>query len=126
MIFFYVRSPDNGPDLLNLPELQLAPPIEKYQWSCKLGVGDCDIDAQVARVAQLVKDGLKPYDLVSTWLQVRELPLQCRVHRICDLVTWRDPTRICTGKLSIKELRLRVKALTSTPMLDLLPALHCV
>ena len=27
--FFYVRSPDADPDLINLPEFQLAPPIEK-------------------------------------------------------------------------------------------------
>src|ERR1041385_645315 len=52
--FFYVRSPDKGPDLINLPEFQLAPPVEKCQWSTKLGVGDCDIDSQVARIAQLV------------------------------------------------------------------------
>src|SRR3954468_1343225 len=28
--FFYVKSPDQGPDLLNLPEFTLAPPIEKH------------------------------------------------------------------------------------------------
>src|SRR3954471_16188268 len=51
-------------------------------------------------------------------LQVRVLPFQRRVHQIFDMATWRDPTRIYTRKLSIKELRLRVKALTSTPMPD--------
>ena len=74
--FFYVKSPDNGPDLLNLPEFSLARPIEKHQWSCKYGVGDCDIDAQVTRVAQLEQEGLLPTDLLATWLQARVLPLQ--------------------------------------------------
>src|SRR4051812_36698132 len=65
-----------------------------------------------------MRDGLKPYDLVATWLQVRVLPLQRRVHRIWDMATWRDPTRICTRKLNFKELRARVKALTSSKMPD--------
>src|SRR4051812_3357357 len=51
--FFYVKSPDQGPDLLNLPEFTLARPIEKYQWSVKYGVSDCDVDNQVARIARL-------------------------------------------------------------------------
>ena len=31
--FFYVKSPDNGPDLFKLSEFSLARPIEKHQWS---------------------------------------------------------------------------------------------
>ena len=112
--FFYVKSSDNGPDLLNLPEFTLARPTEKYQWSCKYGVGDCDIDAQVARVAQLEKDGLQPIDLVPTWLQVRVLPLQHRVRRICDMSNARDPTRICTRRMSVEELCARLKVLTAS------------
>src|SRR4051812_43105057 len=81
------------------------------------------------RVAQLMKDGLKSYDLVATWLQVQVLPLQCRVHRICDMATWRDPTRISTRKLNFKELRARVKALTNSklpePFKFGMRCLHC-
>src|SRR3954464_12352733 len=93
--FFYVKSPDQGPDLLNLPEFTLARPIEKHQWTCKHGLGECDIDAQEKRVAELERGGQLPTDLVATWIQVRVLPLQRRVHRICDISNHRDPTRIC-------------------------------
>src|SRR3954466_13124603 len=62
---FYVKSPDDDPDLLNLPEFKLEPPLEKYQWSVKYGVGDCNVDAQVARIAQLFRDGLQSYDHVA-------------------------------------------------------------
>jgi hypothetical protein len=114
--FFYVRSPDNGPDMLNLPEFRLDRPLEKYQWACKIGVGDQDVDSQVARVAKLFADGLQPYDLVAPWFDVRVLPLQRRVHRICDMSGGRDPTRICTKKMSPEELVIRVKALTSSKL----------
>src|SRR3954470_13973511 len=67
-MFFYVKSPDNGPDLLNLPEFSLAWPIEKHQLSCKYGVGDCDINAQVLRVTELEKEGLLLTDLIAAWL----------------------------------------------------------
>src|SRR3954466_9093869 len=113
-MFFYVKPPDNGPDLLNLPEFSLARPTEKHQWSCKYGFGDCDIDAQVARVAQLEQEGLLPTDLLATWIQVRILPLQRRVHRICDMSNARDPTRICTRRMKIEELCARQKVLTSS------------
>src|SRR4051812_30045926 len=65
-----------------------------------------------------MKDDLKPYDLVATWLQVRVLPLQRRVHQICDMATWRDPTRICTRKMNFEELCARVKALTNNKLSD--------
>ena len=114
--FFYVRSPDKGPDMLNLPEFKLDRPLEKYQWFCKIGVGDQDVDSQVARVAKLFEEGPEPYDLVAAWLDVRMLPLQRIVHRICDMSGGRDPTRICTKKMSLEELVARVKALTSSKL----------
>src|SRR3954465_3125520 len=114
--FFYVISPDKGPDLLNLPKFSLERPIEKHQWACKYGVGDCDIDAQEKRVAELERGGLLPTDLVATWIQVRVLPLQRRVHRICDMSNHRDPTRICTRRVKVEDLVARVKLLTASPL----------
>jgi hypothetical protein len=116
--FFYVKSPDQGPDLLNLPEFSLARPTEKYQWSLKCGVEDCDVDAQVARIAQLEQEGLLPTDLVAAWLQIRVLPLQRRVHRICDMSGPRDPTRLCTWRVKNEDLCAKVKAITSSPLPD--------
>src|SRR4051812_9752573 len=114
--FFYVKSPDNGPGLLNLPEFTLERSIEKPHWACKYGIGDCDIDAQVQRVAELERAGLLPTDLVATWIQVRILPLQRRVHHICDMSNHRDPTRLCTRLLKVEDLCSRVKMLMASPL----------
>jgi len=112
--FFYVKSPAKGPDLLNLPEFSVTRPHEKYQWSLKYGVGDLDIDNQVKRVAALEKEGLQPSDLVAAWLHCRVLPLQRRVHRICDMSGPLDPTRLCTWRISPEHLHARMKAITKS------------
>src|SRR3954463_8684474 len=113
--FFYVKSPDQGPDLLNLPEFTIARPIEKYQWSEKLGAGDCDVDSQVAKVAQLEQQGLLPTDLAAAWLHARILPLQRQVHHLCDISGPRDATRLCTWRVKTEDLCARLKAITASP-----------
>src|SRR4051812_22858262 len=112
--FFYVKSPDHGPDLLNLPEFSVVRPHDKFQWFLKYGVGDCDVDHQVARVAELEKEGLLPTDLAAAWLHARVLPLQRRVHRICDMSGVRDPTRIYTWRITTEYLRRRMKDITNS------------
>jgi hypothetical protein len=84
----------------------------------KHGVGDLDVDAQVARVAQLEQEGLLPTDLVAAWLHARVLPLQRRVHRMCDMSGPRDPTRLCTWRVRLEDLCSRVKAITSSALPD--------
>ena len=112
--FFYVKSPDRGPDLLNLPEFSVTRPTDKHQWGLKYGVGDVDVDNQVKRVARLERDGLLPTDLVAAWLHARILPLQCRVHRLCDMLGPRDPTRICTWRIKTEDLCRRMKDITNS------------
>ena len=134
--FFYVKSPAQGPDLLNLPEFSVTRPHEKYQWSTKYGVGDLDVDNQVRRVAVLEKEGLLPSDLVAAWLHCRVLPLQRRVHRICDMSGHLDPTRLCTRPISPEHLHDRMRAITKSlgpnpyrfglPYLSRLAKLHVV
>jgi hypothetical protein len=116
--FFYVKSPDQGPDLLNLPEFSLARPVEKHQWALKHGAGDCDVDAQATRVTQLEREGLLATDLVAAWLHARILPLQRRVHRLCDVSGPRDPTRLCTWEVKTEVLCARVKAITASALPD--------
>jgi Putative gypsy type transposon len=112
--FFYVKSPDNGPDLLNLPEFSVTRPAEKYQWGLRYGVGDVDVDNQVKRVARLERDGLLPNDLAAAWLHARILPLQRRVHRLCDLSGPRDPTRISTCRIKMEDLCRRLRDITNS------------
>src|SRR4051812_42600639 len=116
--FFYVKSPDQGPDLVNLPEFSTARPTDKFQWSEKRGAGDCDVDSQVARVARLEQQGLLPTDLAAAWLHARILPLQRRVHRLCDMSGPRDPTRLCTWRVKLKDLCVKIRAITSSALPD--------
>ena len=80
----------------------------------KYGVGDVDVDNQVKRVAELEREGLLPTDLAAAWLQARVLPLQRRVHRICDMSGPRDPTRICTWRIKTEDLCQRLKDITNS------------
>src|SRR3954463_12664700 len=111
--FFYVKSPKNGPDLLNLPEFSVTRPTDKYQWALRYGVGDVDVDQQVKRVGRLERDGLMPNDLAAAWLHARIVPLQRRVHRICDLSGPRDPTRLSTFRIKMEDLCRRLRDITN-------------
>src|SRR3954470_22468026 len=74
MGFFYVSNPpDDDRDLMNLPEFSLPPP-SKHNWSKKLGESDTDIYHQLARIAELMDQGLAAADLVAAWLSRRVLP----------------------------------------------------
>jgi len=64
------------------------------------------------------KKGSSQTDLVAAWLQARILPLQRRVHRLCDMSGLRDPTRLCTWRVKKEDLCARVKAITSSPLPD--------
>src|SRR3954465_4657661 len=112
--FFYVKSPDQGPDLVNLPEFPTDRPTEKFQRSDKCGAGACDVDSQVGRVVRLEQEGLLPTDLAAAWLHARILPLQRRVHRLCDISGPRDPTRICTLRIRTEDLCQRLKDITNS------------
>src|SRR3954469_15846151 len=95
--FSYVKSLAQGPDLLNLPEFSVTWPHDKFQWTLKFGVGDLDVDNQIKRVAELENEGLLPTDLAAAWLHCRVLPLQRRVHRICDMSGLLDPLASALG-----------------------------
>ena len=115
--FFYVRTSDGQEDCLNLPAFSLPPPTTKHQWAEKPGHGDTDLDAQVDRVAKLMEIGLRSSDLVAAWICSRVLPLQRRCHRICDMSSRRDPTRISTHRMAEDELIRRVRLQTDAPLL---------
>jgi len=113
MGFFYVSNPeDDDRDLLNLPEFSLPPPAQRH-WSEKPGETNADVDHQMARIAELMKDGLTDVDLVAAWLSRRVLPLQRRCHRICDMSGRRDPTRISTFQMDMEEFLHRMHTITT-------------
>ena len=112
MGFSYVSNPpDEDRDLMNLPEFSL-PPSSQHNWSEKPGEGDTDIDHQMARIAELMDEGLVATDLVVAWLSRRVLPLQRRCHRICDMSGRLDPSRISTFQMDMADFLHRMKMIT--------------
>ena len=104
MGFFYVSNPpDEDRDLMNLPEFSLPPPSQ-HNWSEKPGEGDTDIDHQMARIAELMDEGLVAANLVAAWLSRHVLPLQRRCHHICDMFGRLDPSRISTFQMDLEDV----------------------
>src|SRR3954465_2122724 len=113
MGFFYVSTPlDEDRDLLNLPEFSLPPPTQ-HNWLKKPGETDTDVDRQMARIGELMGEGLTDADLVAAWLTHRVLPLQRRCHRICDVSGRRDPSRISTFQMDLDEFLRRMHSITA-------------
>src|SRR4051812_25994910 len=112
MGLFYVSNPsDEDRDLLNLPEFSLPPPSQ-HNWLEKTGEGDADIDHQMARIAELMGEGLVPADLVAAWLCRRVLPLQRCCHHICDMSGRLDPSRISTFQMDLEDVIHRMRVIT--------------
>jgi hypothetical protein len=113
MGFFYVSTPPNEDrDLLNLPEFSLPPPTQ-HNWLERPGETDTDVDRQMARIAELMDEGLIAADLVAAWLNRRVLPLQRRCHRICDMSGRRDPSRISTFQMDMGDFLHRMHMITT-------------
>ena len=55
--FFYVRTPDDEADCLNLTLFSLDPPHAKTNWGVKVGHGDTDLDRMANRVRELCDEG---------------------------------------------------------------------
>ena len=55
-------------------------------------------------------------DIVRTFITHRILPLQRRVHKICQMSGPLDPTRISTFELSKPDVVVKVKAIAKTKM----------
>src|SRR4051812_41308243 len=67
----------------------------------------------MARISELMNQGLAAADLVAAWLSRRVLPLQRRCHRICDMSGRRDPSRISTFQMDMDEFLHRMKMITT-------------
>jgi hypothetical protein len=55
-------------------------------------------------------------DIERTFITRRVLPLQRRVHKICQMSGRLDPTRITIFKLSKRDVLAKVKAIAKTQM----------
>src|SRR3954465_13675538 len=65
-----------------------------------------------------MSEGLRPFDLVASWICRRVLPLQRRCHRLCDMSGRLDPTRISTFKIEQEEILRRINTITDLKLAD--------
>jgi hypothetical protein len=99
-----MKNLKEGADHMNLPPFDANGP-EWDSWSTPLPRPVPDVEKILQRISALQKDGgLKPPDLLLTFLVARVLPLQCRSHKMCFLGSARDPTRHSSRALSAAEM----------------------
>jgi hypothetical protein len=113
--FFYVKN-IGAADLINL----LAYVAGEPSWVNWL-YNPKQSDKETNRIFQYI-EGLqedhepKADNIVRTFITRRVLPLQRRVHKICQMSGPLDPTRISTFELSKSDVVVKVKAIAKTKM----------
>jgi hypothetical protein len=102
--FFYMKNLKEGADHINLPPFDANGP-ERDSWSAPLPRAAPDVEKILQGISALQKEGgLKPHDLLLTFLVARVSPLQRRSHKMCFLGSARDPTRHSSKELSATEV----------------------
>jgi hypothetical protein len=102
--FFYVKSRKEGADHINLPPFDANGP-EWDSWSAPLPFPVLDMEKILQWISALQKDGgLKPSDLLLSFLDACMSPLQRRSHKMCFLGSARDPTHHSSRALSATEV----------------------
>jgi hypothetical protein len=115
--FFYVRNLKKGSDYINLPPFDASGPGERDSWSAPLPRSSLDMDKILQRIAALqVDSGLKPSNLLLTFLDARVSPLQRRSHKMCFLGSDRDPTRHSSRALMAVEVAQKANRITEVKL----------
>jgi hypothetical protein len=99
-----VKNLKDGADHINLLPFDANGP-ERDSWSAPLPRPVPDVEKILQCIFALQKDGgLKPPDLLLTFLVACMSPLQHRSHKMCFLGLARDPTRHSPRALSLIEV----------------------
>jgi hypothetical protein len=98
-----VKNLKEGTDRINLLPFEANGP-EQDSWSAPLPCPASDVETILQQISTLQKDGgLRPPDLLLTFLVARVSPLQRHSHKMCFLGSARDPTRHSSRTLSATE-----------------------
>ena len=118
--FLYVKNKAGvESDFIRLPIYREGPPIDRHNWDYSPG----DVNPEVKKICEAVQTMLDagvptPDDLVLTFISRRDLPLQRRSHKICQMSGHLDPTRITTHELSRASIRKKVKDISASRISD--------
>ncbi|KAM0895907.1 hypothetical protein ACQ4PT_023559 [Festuca glaucescens] len=113
--FFYIKNTSNV-DLINLPAYV---PGERSQvnWLYNPKQSHKETNRIFEYIEGLQEDHEPTADdIVHTFIMRRVLPLQRRVHKICQMSGPLDPTKISTFELSKPDVVVKVKAIAKTKM----------
>ncbi|KAM0851442.1 hypothetical protein ACQ4PT_052421 [Festuca glaucescens] len=113
--FFYVRNAGTS-DFINLPAyLPGAPARTNWRFNPKDGHVKTN---RIVRYMEKLNDttDICADDIVRAFISRRVLPLQRRVHKICQMTGWKDPTRITTFPLRKSDVVLKAKQICKTKM----------
>ncbi|XP_047085294.1 uncharacterized protein LOC124696634 [Lolium rigidum] len=119
--FFYAKNADPTNDLINLPAFNIAPPTGKVNWRYDPKSSDpaAEVNLMFERLKVLTNDkALSAQDLMATFVSRRVLPLQSRVHKMCHMSDWLDPTRTARRELTAAEVASRVNIISQARMPD--------
>ncbi|KAK1661407.1 hypothetical protein QYE76_049566 [Lolium multiflorum] len=105
-----VKNENPARDLFNLSEFSLVPPT-KMNWGYCLKPTDPTTEVNMLLEflrTCVTRDRLTGADLLCTFTSRRVLPLQWRVHKICYMSSWFDPTRTSKVALTAEGVANRV------------------
>ncbi|KAM0931747.1 hypothetical protein ACQ4PT_000057 [Festuca glaucescens] len=113
--FFYVRNAGTS-DFINLPAyLPGAPARTNWRFNPKEGHVETN---RIVRYMEKLNDttDICADDIVRAFISRRVLPLQRRIHMICQMTGRKDPTRITTFPLRKSDVVLKAKQICKTKM----------
>jgi hypothetical protein len=114
--FFYVKNLKEGTDHINLLPFKANGP-ERDSWSAPLPRPMPDMEKILQRISTLQKEGgLRPPDLLLTFLVARVSSLQCCSHKMCFLGSARDPTRHSSRTLSATEVAQKANCIADVKL----------
>ncbi|KAM0895906.1 hypothetical protein ACQ4PT_023558 [Festuca glaucescens] len=113
--FFYVRNAGIS-DFINLPAYFPGAPA-RNNWRFNPREGHVETN-RIVRYMEELNDTIDicADDIVRAFISRRVLPLQRRVHKICQMTGRKDPTRITTFSLRKSDVVLKAKQICKTKM----------
>ncbi|KAE8768797.1 hypothetical protein D1007_59678 [Hordeum vulgare] len=108
-LLLLLGSIEEGRDCVNHPPFSDTSP-SRANWN--LEVRNDKMTAIAGRMIRLKSSrGLLPSDLVAPFISCRVLPLQERLHRMCDMGMRKDPGRLSTMELLPNKVAANVNAI---------------
>lgn len=111
--FFYVRNINSAVDLINLPPFINERPHIKLNRGYQPKNPSQEILNVCSQIKEMTaREGLSRTDLIRAFTVRQVLPLQRRVHRMCEISGRHDPCRMTTRELNPDQITERVNKIS--------------